>query len=932
MDIPLSPNHRLSPARQNECLFSDHILDNVVPTHPAWERGLVEAEGFLTWLRRRYAREWKSLADYRERGLDGHWFRPILRRLGHVFTPQPPTPDTDNEAKRPDYVLFPDQASRRAVDETPDRGTLSERALLVAEMKRWETPLGKKPWAGGVGFEDQNPSWQIAELVSTTGVRWGLLTNGRLWRLVHRDTADRLDTYYQVDLVTMMEHGDPEELLHFTLFFRQAAFLPDERGEVFLEELLTRSRSYARGLERDLRKNARLALQRLMQGFLEHAPNRLGQSDLDDVYENSLYFLYRLLFILCGESRGLLPVHYEQYRSQHSLARIVEEIAELDAQPSGTTLYWGQLKNLFQIVNGNYPKLNWALGVPRYNGALFDPEQHRFLEENAVGDRDLVEVIDLLSRRRTEAGVESVDYRTLSAGHVGSIYEPLLACQPRQAKEPMVAVATGAGHRWVPAAEAPDSAPVAGRREKGQVYLESHDDDGAADMTYAPEASVVEAAVERTVGPILARAISGAERAPTERSDQAGDSPTGPRIVEEVLALRVLDPAMGSGRLLVETTDFLARALTTDPRVRAAEADEDDLSYWRRRVVERCIYGVDRDPLAVELAKLSLWLSTVAADRPLSFLDHHLVHGDSLIGARVEDLGWPPPAILEKEARRQAAQQRAGQINMFDHLLRQTLPGVVERVLEITQQESRDYETVQAKQAADRSAQRLRAPFEAVADLWVSAYFGNGFARGDYEEAMGVISQPNLLLALDPVRRARQIGERRAFFHWELTFPEVFYDERGRPLGNEAGFDAVVSDTLWHQNPSSDEEAFLEAVGLDAGSTGDALASVLFAERGERLLTETGRLGLLLPNAVPKETAHELCQSPARDERKVVEIVNLGEGLDAEELDGEGDNAGGVDAEGVGRTCFLLVSASSEGLESSCLYPPARDGKNNQAP
>ena len=890
MDSPLPANHRLSSARQNEGLFSDHVLDHVVPHLPAWEEGLVEAEGFLSWLRRRYARVSKSLADYREQGLEGHWFRPILRKLGHVFAPGSPVDDTGSAAKRPDYVLFADQASRREAGETPGRDTLAERALAVGEVKRWDTPLGKKPWAGGVGFEDQNPSWQIAELVSVTGVEWGLLSNGRLWRLVHVDTADRLDTYYQVDLVTMMEHGDPVGLLYFVLFFRQAALLPDERGHVFLEEVLGRSRSYARGLVRDVRENARLALRRLMQGFLDHAPNRLGQADLDDVYENSLYLLYRLLFILCGESRGLLPLQYEQYRAQHSLARIVEEIAELEARSLGTTHYWGQLKNLFQIVNGRYPKLNHALGVPRYNGALFDPVQHRFLEENAVGDRALAQVIDLLNRRRTESGVETVDYCTLSAGHVGSIYEALLASRPRLAKEPMVAVAVGAGRRWVAAAERTASAVVLERREKGEVYLEQE----SADMPRDRGASGVEAVVVQTIGPILARAIASVEQASANRSDQPEDKATGKRIVEEVLALKVLDPAMGSGRVLVEATDYLARALTVDPHVRAIEADEDDLSYWKRRVVERCIYGVDRNPLAVELAKLSLWLSTVAADRPLSFLDHHLVHGDALIGAQVENLGWPPPVILKRKARGQATGPRAGQINMFDHLLRQTLPGVIEQVLEITREESKDYDTVQAKRAADRSAQRLRAPFEAVADLWASAYFGNGFARGDYEEALGVISQPYLLLALDPVRRARKIGERRAFFHWELTFPEVFYNERGQSLGDEAGFDAVVSDPPWHLSLSDDEVAFLEAVGLEPGSMRDGRTSILFTRWGVRLLSERGWLGLLLPKAVSEETAQEPYHSTGRHRRKMVEIVDLDE-----VLEDEGDV----------RLCLLLVSS-----------------------
>jgi hypothetical protein len=404
------------------------------------------------------------------------------------------------------------------------------------------------------------------------------------------------------------------------------------------------------------------------------------------------------------------------------------------------------------------------------------------------------------------------------------------------------------------AAEAPPSSSVLERCGKDEVYLETHECDGADPMLCRRESPIIQTVVERTMGPILARAIARAENTTSRPRILQEERRPGRRIVEEVLGLKVLDPAMGSGRLLVEATHALACMLATHPRVRAAEAEEDDLSYWKRRVVERCVYGVDKDPLAVELAKLSLWLSTVAADRPLSFLDHHLVQGDALIGAQVELLGWPPPVVLRGEARRRAAQQRVAQINMFDHLLRQTLPGVIGQVLEITREESKDYDTVQAKQSAARSAQELRLPFEAVADLWVSAYFGNTFARGDYEEALGVISQPELLLALESVRRARRAGDQKGFFHWELTFPEAFYNEFGQPLGNQAGFDAVVADPPWNQTVSDEEMAFFDAVGIQLGSTADGLASLFFAERTFGLLSERGRLGLLLPDAVLDET------------------------------------------------------------------------------
>jgi len=197
----------------------------------------------------------------------------------------------------------------------------------------------------------------------------------------------------------------------------------------------------------------------------------------------------------------------------------------------------------------------------------------------------------------------------------------------------------------------------------------------------------------------------------------------------------------------------------------------------------------------VELAKLSLWLATVAADRPLSFLDHHLKCGDSLIGARVEDLGGVPAVVLNKKIlREREARYNAGvrQANLFETRLVEKLPVVMGRILEITEVESKDYDTVRAKEAADQAVQQLKAPFKAVADLWVSAYFGNKFIAGEYDEALMQIGQPDALLALPAVQRAQALADERRFFHWELAFPEVFYDEHGHRLGERAGFNVVV--------------------------------------------------------------------------------------------------------------------------------------------
>jgi len=891
MNVPLQLVMGITPAHRNQYLFSDHYLDNLLPQDPRWESALPQAETFLTWLQGLYAREQHQLPNYNETQLEEHWFKPILTQLGHVFEGQAGVPGLNHGVKWPDYVFFPDEATRQAAVGAQNTEEYAADALAVGEVKHWDVPLSKKQKGGEASFEAQNPSWQTDYYLRATGLDWGILSNGRRWRLVHKDTSQRLSIYYEVDLVDLLSRGDARVMRYFTLFFHQAAFRPDAQGRVFLADVLAESHAYAVALEEDVEANVYQALERLMQGFLDLPANGLGTEDLRPatlraIYENSLYLLYRLLFILYGESRGLLPLHLTSYRDSYSLDRIKREIAEIQTPPAPmTTIYWGRLKQLFQIINGDNVALNRHLGVPRYNGRLFDPKLHPFLETCAVGDRALVDAIDLLSRRTTTPGREFVDYRTLGVRHLGSIYEGLLEYQPRYAIEQTVAVRDGKGERWVAEAElerplgSRKTPRVVDRREAGQVYLETDRGERKATGSYYTPQYIVEYIVENTLGPLVEEAVERVKARAKEAKGKAARAEAEQSLVDEILDLKCLDPAMGSGHFLVEATEYLARALATDPYVETEAPVEEDLTYWKRRVVERCIYGVDKNPLAVELAKLSLWLATVAADKPLSFLDYHLQCGDSLIGARVADLGWAPPAVLSKKAQQQLEQQKAGQVNMFEYMLSQQLPVVMGRILEITEVESDSYETVQAKEAADEAVRQLKAPFQAVANLWTSAYFGNEFTQSEYDEVLGLTGRRDDLLALPAVQWAQEMARERRFFHWELAFPEVFYDKNGQPLGEQAGFGAVVGNPPYVSiiGRSRIEKTYYS----EAFSTYRFRADIygLFIERGLSALRSGGYFGYIVPSTLMNSGSYKWLRTRILESTSLQDILMFKDGV-----------------------------------------------------
>jgi type I restriction-modification system DNA methylase subunit len=315
-----------------------------------------------------------------------------------------------------------------------------------------------------------------------------------------------------------------------------------------------------------------------------------------------MLLLYRVLFIFYAESRGLLNSNNRFYRGM-SLYEMKKEIAnKRDAgeflAPFSNT-YWGRLTNLFNLINEGSESERWkidrkVLYIPAYNGGLFDPAKNTFLSNKQISDFYLAEALDLLAR----SDKAMVDYSSLDIRHLGSIYEGLLEY-----------------------------------RLKSELSLLTDKGERKATGSYFTPDYIVKYIVENTLGPVIAQ--KKAEW--VQLLDRT-------KFADYILSIKVLDPAMGSGHFLVEAVDYLARALVEawatakKEDAKTKEVAEHDIQWARREVVRRCIYGVDLNPMAVELAKLALWLTTAAANKPLSFLDHHLRCGNSLIGSNLDSL------------------------------------------------------------------------------------------------------------------------------------------------------------------------------------------------------------------------------------------------------------------------------------------------------
>ncbi|MFA5860379.1 MAG: Eco57I restriction-modification methylase domain-containing protein, partial [Candidatus Thermoplasmatota archaeon] len=502
-----------------------------------------------------------------------------------------------------------------------------------------------------------------------------------------------------------------------------------------------------------------------------------------------------------------------------------------------------------------------------YNGGLFrqaDPTTgtKEFLATKRVGDADMAEAIDLLARGAGQTQGEGfVDYTSLEAQQLGTLYEGLLEYQVGYAAAEDH-VAAGEGERWIPESQHTGAkvTDLARRAPVGTFFLQTDKGERHSTGSYYTPDFIVQEIVQKTITPVLERRLTTARE-------------HGKSLRETVLHFRVLDPAMGSGHFLVGVVDYLTPKL-----IEAVEEDKAagrmpaEAHYStedaRRDIVSHCVYGVDLNPMAVELAKVTLWLHTLARGKPLTFLDHRLKVGNSLLGANVRRLSrYPAPEIQERwagevaAAREERAEQRFEEAG-FPTLFLEKITGRIAKIDALRDDKIEDVkqkEKIYRELRASPEFQKIRA----ICDIWSAAWFGT-WATLDPVKGVGG-NYTDLMWALSgrmsddewgwKSRRAnlegiRKLAKRKGFFHWEFEFPEVFFPDG--QLRDDAGFDAVVGnppylniETLYSADPEA--PPVFEKLYETAGE-GRYDIYVMFVERGLEKLRPDGEFGYIMPN------------------------------------------------------------------------------------
>lgn len=824
-------------------LFSDYYLDRLYPEDARYE----EAGNRIAEISARIAPLFDGIDDWApeavEAELEDRLIRPVLRVLGFPYLVQ--TALRQAGQRTPDYLLFTSEEQKHLAE--MDRAAAPTHANAIVEAKRWDLALDRRS-GDAFGFDSANPSFQVDTYLRDTELQWGILTNGRLWRLYHRTTSYRLDSFFEIDLRAATD--DAQEMRHFIAFFAREA-LPGT-AESFLNRVLQESVEYAQALGASLESNVYEALRLLSEGFYLDAQRRGTDVSLETIRHAAFIVIFRLLFVLYAEGRRFLPISDPTYDLSHSLRRLAHEVAELGGRlgdlSTASMHYWTRLRSLFALIrdgSASDPLLD------PYDGSLFEDDRTPLLDELGIDDRHLAEAI----RRLTLADVPGrgqgfVSYQDLGVRELGTIYEGLLEQHLFVAEVEMVTVRRRGSEIYAPAGTT--TGRVRHRYPAGSILLRT--DTGERRDTgsyYTPES-------------IVRYMTTSAITAALERRRATHDP------VEAVLGMRILDPAMGSGHFLVDAIDVLARELVA-ALSDEAEHDSSEIRWARREVVERCIYGVDSNPLAVELAKLSLWLVTMQVGKPLSFLDHHLRHGNSLYFLPLE-------TALDRRGPRGRVVQQEGFWSEDDGNIDPTAsPHLIAAMRTIAARPTEHLEDVVEKRALyEQARERYRAVREFL-DLAVAARFAPELAP-TVDLAYLILYQGGaweLAAAQASHEAARELASERHFFHWESEFPEVL-------AGEDRGFDVVLSNppyvSAWrhHLTDPVGRRVLRNLPQFSDVTQGHWDLFIPFVALGVFVARTDGVLAYILPNPAHREGYASALRDRLMEACEFIEVVDYG--------------------------------------------------------
>ena len=696
---------------------------------------------------------------------------------------------------------------------------------------------------GVAGAAKSSPHGLVQEFLNRSDDHlWGFVTNGFQLRVLRDHHSLTRQAYVEFDLQTIMDGEQYSEFLLLWLVCHQSRVEADKPEDCWLETWCATSREEGvRALDK-LRGGVEKAIEAFGAGFLASKANtRLhealasGELDAQEYYRQVLRLVYRLIFLFVAEERDALldpdasETAKERYRRFYATRRLRDLADKRRGGPHGD-LWRGVALVMTQLDTG-YP----PLALPALGSRLWGPTACPWLMDAECANAHVLSAVRQLSHIQDGRTRYPVNWRNVGADELGSIYEGLLELHPRiHAEAGTFELDTAAGHE---------------RKTTGSYYTPT---------------SLVDCLLDSALDPVL-----------DEAAKKGADA---------ILELKVCDPACGSGHFLVAAARRIAKRLAS---VRSGDDEPSprDVQRALRDVVGRCVFGVDVNPMAVELCKVSLWMEAIEPGRPLSFLDSHIQCGNALLGTTPALMarGIPNDAFKPIEGDDKEVAKRLTKRNRDEHKTKQErLPfmrpedrRIFDDFVACDMGPDFDLASVREQETCWVNLNRSRAFRDAkfMADAWCAAFVWPKQA-GEGEEAAVTQDlwrrmQRDAMAAPRATRRiVRELARQFAFFHWHLAFPAVFGEAKakfakGETTGWTGGFDVVLGNPPWEMvEQASDDggadrtiaglQTFAKATGLFPGSGGGRKNLYgLFSERGAALRREdSGQMGMVLPTEV----------------------------------------------------------------------------------
>jgi hypothetical protein len=706
--------------------------------------------------------------------------------------------------------------------------------------------------------------------------QWGIVTNGIVLRILRDYYHTYTKGYVEFDLEALFEERSFSDFRALYRLVHPSRFIPDEEGIPPIEHFYKISLAAGEKIGNELRSNVKNAIEALGNGFLTKELRDTLIEDPEECkayYQEILHVIYRIMFLMFAEQRGMLPTRDSLYAEAYSITGLRERAEKTKRRDKHYDLWKGLLVT-FDMIKKGVDDPESRLTAFGYNGSLFDESKIKRLINSKCENTGILSAIRNLTYFESEKTLQRISYIDLGVEEIGSIYESLLDYKPRILNEDVV---------------------IDGVLYTGGIFF--LDPMGAARKStgsYYTDPRLINELIQSALRPVLEDRLAGKESA--EEKETA------------LLSINVCDPACGSGAFLIAATNFLGKELAKIRTGTDYPPDKEERKA-RRDVLQHCIYGVDVNSMAVELARVSLWINACVKDMPLNFLNHHIKWGNSLIGATQEliEKGIPDEAFTAVTGDDKEFAKKVVEINRNQRKTR-----TMEEETKIEKKERKyvlEYEELSSiKEEKPEDVDRKREKYDSIvhspelhhrkitANAWTAAFFwplNLGSPRPPTEGVLRVLKKEGKSEAVDEqtLQRIKQIANEHKFFHWHLEFPDVF-------SGDNPGFDCVIGNPPWEKIKLQENEFFLnidsdianartaamrrrkirdlksknpalyetyrkELAKRESMSSfsrnsdrfplsahGDINTYALFAELGNTIISDCGRTGLIVPSGI----------------------------------------------------------------------------------